>query len=310
MNRILVTGTHRSGTTWVGNMLSCDEKAVYIQEPFNIDYHSEGFELPINYWFTHYPDIEDQAGFHRAFSKLLALHPKRSSKEKPLNAPLSFIRDLKRSAKATLKRSRTKTVLVKDPIALLSAEELASTYQMKVVCMIRHPLPFCSSIKKWNWAFPFDHFTQQPLLMSRYFENYREEIHSAIQSEQDLVNQGILLWNLFHEVIKSYQDHHPDWVFLRHEDVTENPVESFSAAYQKLGLEFTQDAKDAVIASTRSSEGETKDVSYKARDKEAVINTWKDRLTEEEAHRIEQGTAVLREHFYPTGLPGGDSSTA
>lgn len=36
MKNILVTGSHRSGTTWIGQMLSQDKNTMYVYEPFNI----------------------------------------------------------------------------------------------------------------------------------------------------------------------------------------------------------------------------------------------------------------------------------
>ena len=33
---ILVTGAHRSGTTWVGKMLAADADTGYISEPLNV----------------------------------------------------------------------------------------------------------------------------------------------------------------------------------------------------------------------------------------------------------------------------------
>ena len=35
-NPILVTGSHRSGTTWVGKMLAADSDTAYISEPLNV----------------------------------------------------------------------------------------------------------------------------------------------------------------------------------------------------------------------------------------------------------------------------------
>ena len=51
---ILVTGSHRSGTTWTGKMIGFSPNVVYIQEPFNKKYYSPGicsiyFEKPFFY---------------------------------------------------------------------------------------------------------------------------------------------------------------------------------------------------------------------------------------------------------------------
>ena len=39
---ILVTGSHRSGTTWTDKMLALSSQVVYFQEPFNADYFVVG----------------------------------------------------------------------------------------------------------------------------------------------------------------------------------------------------------------------------------------------------------------------------
>jgi hypothetical protein len=50
---ILVTGSHRSGTTWVGRMISLDIDVGYIHEPFNISLPPGYNKLELNYWFTY-----------------------------------------------------------------------------------------------------------------------------------------------------------------------------------------------------------------------------------------------------------------
>ncbi|WP_075261386.1 sulfotransferase [Geobacillus thermocatenulatus] len=51
-NPILVTGAHRSGTTFVGKMLSLHPSIGYIQEPFNKDFGVKGIEN----WFLYTVD--------------------------------------------------------------------------------------------------------------------------------------------------------------------------------------------------------------------------------------------------------------
>lgn len=54
-NKIVVTGFRRSGTTFVGRMLSVDRSVAYLHEPFN---YEEGIkEFGINYW---YPYINEE----------------------------------------------------------------------------------------------------------------------------------------------------------------------------------------------------------------------------------------------------------
>ena len=50
---ILVTGAHRSGTTWVGKMLSASGEAAYISEPLNILHRPGVMQAPTQYWYTY-----------------------------------------------------------------------------------------------------------------------------------------------------------------------------------------------------------------------------------------------------------------
>jgi LPS sulfotransferase NodH len=50
---ILVTGTHRSGTTWVGKMLAADACTAYISEPLNVLHRPGVFRPKVKYWYQY-----------------------------------------------------------------------------------------------------------------------------------------------------------------------------------------------------------------------------------------------------------------
>ncbi len=51
---ILVTGSHRSGTTWLGKLLAASAGIGYIQEPFNLDHPRPGVcSARLPHWFMH-----------------------------------------------------------------------------------------------------------------------------------------------------------------------------------------------------------------------------------------------------------------
>jgi len=279
-------------------MLCTDKKVVYVHEPFNIGHSEERYNLPLRHWFTHLPDLENSADFHEEYEKVLAL------KAYPRYPP-SFARhfalrcQLQDRWRAFSERRGANTALVKDPLALLSAPELAARYDMQVLCMIRQPLAFCSSIKKWNWDFPFEHFLQQPELMKEHFSEQRSTIEQYTAEKHELVDQAILLWNLLHGVIKRYQEQHPDWVFLRHEDAVQDPLPVFEKVCAQLDLKFSEKRKEEIKKSVSANEGETSDPSYKQREQNDVLNTWKERLSEAEVEKITRETQSLADHFYP-----------
>ena len=53
LNPILVTGTHRSGTTWVGKMLAADSRTAYISEPLNVLHRPGVLRAKVNKWYQY-----------------------------------------------------------------------------------------------------------------------------------------------------------------------------------------------------------------------------------------------------------------
>ncbi|MBW3595373.1 MAG: hypothetical protein KY391_07315, partial [Actinobacteria bacterium] len=50
---IVVTGSHRSGTTWVGRMLCLSGEAGYIHEPLNPVRRPSWLLRPVPYWYVY-----------------------------------------------------------------------------------------------------------------------------------------------------------------------------------------------------------------------------------------------------------------
>ncbi|GMQ83119.1 MAG: hypothetical protein BMS9Abin05_2602 [Rhodothermia bacterium] len=296
---ILVTGTHRSGTTWVGRIISLSPGIVYIHEPFNAQCSAAAISYQFKHWFSYVEDLEDKEDFLKAFEATLDFRHVPS-------LPLSKISDfhaLKRYMRNYIDnlshRIRKRVPLIKDPIALLSAEFLASNFDLSVICMIRHPLAFCGSLKKWNWSFAFSNLLNQGCAIEKYFPDEQEEIERFSEEEQDIVSQAILLWSLLHKVIKMYQETHPDWMFVRHEDLVADPIGGFKRIYEKMGLAFRNNIKEGILNLTNSTEEESDVPSFMARNLSSVTETWKKRLDADEVERIIRKTTFLRNHFYP-----------
>lgn len=295
---ILITGTHRSGTTWVGKMLSLPENIVYIHEPFNVDYPSAGIDFKFKRWFTDAERLENLDEFRAAFHKTVTFrHPP------PARGKEGGLAHLAACARQSLRNTRNRLTgripLVKDPIALLSADFLAREFDLDVVVMIRHPLAFCGSLKQWKWEFPFDDLLNQPGAVERFFPDRLEAIEAMSKEPPDIISQGILLWELFHRVIHSYQEAHPDWVFVRHEDLLSRPQEEFQGICEKLKVPFSSEIRDGIARSQKPAEKEVTDPSFRARNHGEVAESWKHRLDPEETRRILAASSSLRKSFYP-----------
>ncbi|GAB4314137.1 MAG: sulfotransferase domain-containing protein [Bacteroidales bacterium] len=287
---IFVTGAHRSGTTWVGKMLSLNPGIRYIHEPFNID---EPRVHPFRYWFEYIHDKTPAERQKEVFNFLygLSFYTRKGiqAEIKSINGP----RDILRLTGNLLSAPFT-IPLIKDPLAIMSTEWIANKFNARVVIMVRHPAAFVASIKVKKWTHPFDHFTSQPDLMEVLspFAAKINEFASA-KTEQDLIEQGILLWNIIYHRVSELKDSHPKWIYVRHEDLSVNPLEEYQKLYRQLGLKFTNIAKKGIIESTTAIKE-----SRLARDSRKNITTWKSRLTPEEIERIKEGTRKIWSIYY------------
>lgn len=265
---ILVSGSHRSGTTWMGNMLSLSEQVAYIHEPFNIGIKKD-----------------DNHPFKQTFEYIT----KRDSAERQAEIK-SF---LENSIPEDFDFAWNKKVLLKDPIAVMSAEWIVEEFDANVVMMIRHPAAFIASLKIKNWRFDFNNYTRQPRLMEEVLYPFKDEIEAYAANPPTIIDQGILLWRIIYSRILDYQKKHPEWVFVRHEDVSMNPLAEIKKIYHKFGMFFSEETQEKIEEATSAKV----DSQFK-RDSRKNIYAWLNRLSEQEIAKIKRGTWDVAQHFY------------
>jgi len=293
---ILVTGSHRSGSTWTGRIIALSPNVAYIHEPFNL-YHRPGIiKVKLNYWFPYICDENDYFCFN-AFKdcinfKYYWLDELRIAKS--IKDIGRLLRDYFLTKKYAILNKRP---LVKDPIAVFSAEWLAKRFNMDVVVLIRHPAAFVGSLKKAKWKYPFIHFLKQPLLMQHYLSKYRPILEEYSKKEKDIIEQAILLWNIIHYMILKYRDSNPNWIFVRHEDLSIDPIENFRKLYMRLGLKFSPDIEKKISDYSFAGPQELNSNNLK-RDSRKNIWSWKRRLTTEEIKKVKENTYAIASQFY------------
>ncbi|MGS2721764.1 sulfotransferase [Paraglaciecola aestuariivivens] len=295
---ILVTGSHRSGSTWAGEILAKAPNTGYIHEPFNIDIKCSVFDNPFKYSFKFICN-DNSSDIKPLLNDVIRF-------KYPLVSNIAKIHTSKHLAKVVRDQSlfwfhsiKNDTPIVKDPIAVFSAEWLANTFNMNVLVLIRHPAAFCSSLIKKNWRFNFNHFLDQPLLMREYLNVFEKEIQEFANNEKDILDQAILLWNCIHHTIYVYRQRHPEWLFVKHETLSAEPLKQFKAIYQAFELEMTTKATSAILKSS-GGHNPTEQIAGNEfiRNSKANILNWKRRLSEEEIKKIRKATQEVSHLFY------------
>lgn len=295
---ILVTGAHRTGTTWVGKMLAACSQTAYISEPLNVLHRPGVFRTPVAQWYT-YICNENEAEYLPAMHEMLAFRYHIFAEIRSIRNRKDFLRmgrDISIFIAGKIRRQRP---LIKDPFAIFSAPWFAQRLGFKVVVTVRHPAAFASSLKRLNWRFDIHDLLTQPLLMRDWLEPFRTEMESL--PADDMIGQAALLWKMIYHVVSEYRKRYPDFRVVRHEDLSCNPIEGYHELYDALSLSFTPKVEKTIVNS--SSSENPKEVSRSSvhavhLDSRANLYNWKRRLNSDEIACIRKMTADVSPFYY------------
>ena len=295
---ILVTGTHRSGSTWLGHLIANSKQVCYIHEPFNLKNKKAISNINWEYWFT-YICKENEDLYFNQLQKTTNFSYSFKGAFSQLNSKTGvkyFFKTLYDFEKAKILFQRP---LLKDPIAFFSTEWLQERFDVQPIILIRHPAAFVSSLKRVNWTFDFGHFLNQPLLMENKLGKWEYDIIKAKENKVDIIDQGILIWNIFHDTIKNYQKDHPDWFYIKHELLANEPELYLKEIFSYLNLPYTSKIKNYIRATTNSNNPieATKTTQY-IRNSKSIVKNWKNKLSQNELERISEGTRDVAINYY------------
>jgi hypothetical protein len=296
---ILVTGGHRTGTTWVGKMLAADEDVAYISEPLNVLHRPGVFSVPVKHWYT-YINQENEADYLTAFNELLDFDYHLWDEIRSIRSRKDFLRmgrDFHIFYVANLHGQRA---LLKDPFAVFSLPWFAEKLNCQIVVTVRHPAAFASSLKRLGWSFDFNDLLNQPALMRDHLEPFRADMQSI--KADDVIGQAALLWTMIYRVVHTDRERIPSIQIVRHEDLSLDPITGYRKLYDALALNFTPHVEQIILNSS-SSENPTelsKNKTHSVKlDSRANMENWKKRLSADEITRIRRATEEVAHLYYP-----------
>lgn len=295
---ILVTGAHRSGTTWVGKMLAADPLTAYISEPLNVLHRPGVFHMKVNHWYQ-YVCEENEHEYLPAFEELMEFDYRLWDEIRSLRSRKDFLRMGRDFLIFYNGLMRGQRALIKDPFAVFSTAWFAKRLNCKVVITVRHPAAFASSLKRLNWLFDFQHLLNQPLLMRDHLERYRGQMQSF--KPDDVIGQAALLWKMIYRSVHVTRERNPDFIIARHEDLSIDPIPGYRDLYQLLDLEFTPRVEKIILNYSNSEnpiELSRKKVHGVKLDSRANLDNWKKRLTVEEIDRVYKMTEEVSSLYY------------
>jgi hypothetical protein len=297
---ILVTGTHRSGTTWVGRMLTLSRQAHYIHEPFASMYERAWADPPPTTRYL-YLRAGQPSTLEADLDRITGLRPPWMHVARRAGGARNALRLSQEALQVAVARRRGARALIKDPFALLLAEWISARSQADVIVLVRHPAAFVSSVKRLGWRARTDHLLGQPDLMADHLEPFRDALERDRRGELDIIDHACVVWCALNTVVASYAQRHPDWCVTRYEDLAEDPVRAFGNLYRWTGQDWTPRVAARIVKENAPRHGsEVADGSGGGtrRHSRGAMWTWLDRLTPEEVARVQAATSDVADHWY------------
>jgi hypothetical protein len=300
---ILVTGAHRTGTSWTGKMLAAGDEAGYISEPLNVLHRRGVFRAPVAHWYT-YICAENESQYLDALRETIRFRYHTGLELRSLRS----VKDVGRMGRDEWiflqGRLRNQRALIKDPFAIFSIPWFVERLDSQVVVTVRHPAAFASSLLRLNWPFQLQDLLAQPLLLRDWLHPFTAQIEALLSTPQDIIGQSSLLWNMIYHSVDQMRQALPDGRLLvvRHEDLSLQPVESFRKLFAQLDLAFDARVEDTILQSSSADnpqEVSKKRVHATRLDSKANLENWKRRLTPEQVDQVRTYTEQMAKVFYP-----------
>ncbi len=297
---ILVTGIHRSGTSWVGRMLNLSGRTAYISEPLNVLHRPGVLDAEIKHWYTYIskalaPQME------AAFQDTLNLRYKFGKELNSLRSDRDLLRMLRDAFVFFRGRLTRQRPLLKDPFAIFSVPWYSEVLNCDVVIVIRHPAAAVSSLKRLGWNFDFADLLAQEQLMQDWLEPFRADIEFQAGKQSDLISQGALLWRIVYYVASKLALENPKVQIVRHEELSRHPEIEFQKLYAHLELPFSEKARRGIRRATQEknpSELSMRSIYSTKLDSAANLRNWRKRLSNEEIARIWEITKDVASNYY------------
>jgi len=288
-NPKVICGLHRSGTTYLGSILSKSQGMVVVHELFNIGNGLKGNDV----WYP-YLTINNQHNQAKLVdlikgAMLLKGGLKRLPKQltvfhlciyKIFSGRLQWPWQMLRVRGAL--GIAPKHIVWKDPFCTFMLDFLTKELALKSVCVVRHPCALFHSIQKQDWFFDIAHLHQQTSLIQDYGADISPEIWEKAKVEN--VYAIAILWKLMSRVISKLLTETDKLLVIRHEDLCVNPEEEVTKVFNHLDIELSEDVLSYLDVSTNAKTVETskKETLSLSRNSKEIVNVWVGKITDKD----------------------------
>ena len=302
---IVVTGSHRSGSSWVGRLLTLDRQAHYIHEPLNPGVLPSWFGAPAEHTWEYLPAGDPR--WSRIDGIVSLRFPARAAfadsrrRHGTVETSKRIIRTAQRAAVA---RRRGARALLKDPFMLFNSDEFIRRYDGRVVYTVRNPAAFVSSLLRLDWRFDFKNWAEQPLLLEEHLAPWAEEIKDAAAHPPPMFEHACLAWRVIHGYMAmNYSASSHGKALVRHDQLSKHVGEELPRLYSALGLTYSAEVEAGIRALTTGGTADVtrREVNLLQRDSVTTADAWRQRLSDQQIADAFRLTQPEARHFYPSG---------
>lgn len=281
LNRILIVGLPRSGTTWISNVLASTPDAILTTEPDNHLLRPAGLRAKRRLGRGIFPELSaaelapeyermwnEAAGAHAfgysvseqvrraAAIALLRRVPEHELRQAFIAPPRVShrVRLVEHLAVPERPRRRAHSVIVKSVYAPLSVGWIAERINPRVVVVLRDVRNIISSWVQLGWTGSRQNdelATSHPETLERLRLTFGLP-HPP--SGPPVARTAWLLASL-NLALQVCSAEHPEWIVARHEQICADPSGEFEALAPRLGLTWTDEANALVARSNRPGHG-------------------------------------------------------
>jgi hypothetical protein len=308
VNRVLVAGVPRSGTTWVGRVLECTEAAVYVHEPDG-DHDPFAFRARLGHGVAPALDAASRdTDLERLFAgafaggryagtlrdkvarRLYAQVPLEDRWQAWLGGPVSSkLRLVGSFAVPRVAVPDARHVVVKSVRSELAMDWLVARFHPRVLLVERHPLNVLASWIELDYV--------RDVAEAAAFAGYAQQhwgVDAPRPSEPRLVHQ-VFEYAVLACALRDAAGRHDDWLVVTHEELCVDPAVEFRRVAEGLGLTWTDAAAAALAESDRAGTGYQ--TNRRAADQP---DRWKERLDADQVETIRATLARFPERLVPS----------
>ncbi len=284
---VVICGLHRSGTTYVGRILSLTSSTYVLHEPFNPIWGLDYAPSTYTYWTKNNTNSDADEIVCKAMAFCGKFAKPTSNKcglQKIRYQVLGGKQHFQWKLLKILKILRMPPVHIvwKDPFCTFMVDYLTRICKIKTVVMVRHPCAHYYSVNKQNWHFDIGNLIGQQELINDFGMGISED-HWEKAKNDNLVSI-VLLWKIMSRMLASVGEQNDNLLLVRHEDLCMDPENEIHRICKHMGINFTLSMKKYIKITSQGSSAEAPEgqVHSFQRNSKALVNVWRENLSRDQ----------------------------